>query len=653
MVDILKNKLTRTLMVSLLFSTIVALIMVTGFLNTWELRISDAFYAPSEPLDDIVIVAIDDNSFRELGMLPWPRNYYASVIENLNQSAVIGIDVIFDLATNAENDSALAEAFKTNNIVLAMEFTDFSYNNGELYGGTLIKPNATLGTPGVDFETGFVNLYQDSDGVIRSFPTSILGIEDHNHFSKVIVGEYTGVIPEMEESRMLINFFTKPGGYEYISFSDVYNKRTNPSYFYGKIVLIGVTSPVEHDDYTVPISNNDMPGVEINANIVQSILTRDYIYYQDDISTTIVIFIFALLTGILLYAFKMHIATVFVGVISTAFIFFSIIYTFNSGIIVNILYPLLSITGVYIPIIVLYYLTEEKNRKWITSIFGKYVSPLVIDNLLKNPDKLKLGGETRNLTIFFSDIRGFTQISERIDPKELVHLLNEYLTEMTSIIIMNQGLVDKYMGDAIMAFWGAPLEQIKHAEMACSSSLEMLDKLRELQKKWESEGIPSFDIGMGINTGIAIVGNMGSLNRFDYTAIGDNVNLASRMEGLNKYYGTNIIITENTQNIVKDKFETRKLDVVRVKGKKKQICIYELLSRKDKLSKKQREFVGIYEEGLEFYFNTQWEQAIKSFRAAIDIIDDNAARLFINRCQKFLKKQPPKNWDGVWEMEIK
>ena len=157
---ILKNKLTKTLIISLFFSTIVALIMVTGFLNTWELKISDAFYAPSDSLDDIVIIAIDDTSFRELGMLPWPRNYYAEVIENINQSAVIGIDVIFDLATNNENDSALAESFKAINIVLAMEYTDFSYKNGQLYGRSVIKPNATLGTPGVNFETGFVSILE-------------------------------------------------------------------------------------------------------------------------------------------------------------------------------------------------------------------------------------------------------------------------------------------------------------------------------------------------------------------------------------------------------------------------------------------------------------------------------------------------------------
>ena len=218
---------------------------------------------------------------------------------------------------------------------------------------------------------------------------------------------------------------------------------------------------------------------------------------------------------------------------------------------------------------------------------------------------------------------------------------------------LDEGLVDKYMGDAIMAFWGAPLDLPNHAEMACLSSLEMIDKLRELQKKWKNEGIPSFDIGIGVNSGDAIVGNMGSFKRFDYTAMGDNVNLASRLEGLNKIYGTNIIISEKTYDVVKDKFEVRRLDLVRVKGKKKSIFIYELLSVKGKLGKKQRDFVKLYEEGLDFYFKKKWNDAINAFQAALKINNEVACKVFIDRCKSFQKNKPPKDWDGVWEIKTK
>ena len=317
------------------------------------------------------------------------------------------------------------------------------------------------------------------------------------------------------------------------------------------------------------------------------------------------------------------------------------------------LYPLISTILVFFSIVVVYYRTEEKSRKWITSVFGKYVSPLVINNLIKNPDSLVLGGEKRNITIFFSDIRGFTSISEKLTPEELVHLLNEYLTEMTSIIINSQGLVDKYMGDAIMAFWGAPLDQPDHAELACESSLQMIKKLNELKKKWEKENIPAFDIGIGLNSGDAVVGNMGSSSRFDYTAMGDNVNIASRMEGLNKVYGTNIIMTDKTYKTVKEKYVSRKLDYVKVKGKRKPILIHELIQEKDGTSKDLQDFITAYETGLGLYIEKKWDKAIDSFKKAHKIMKDKASDLFINRCKEFMKNPPPKDWDGVWEMKTK
>ena len=652
MSGILKNKLTKTLLVSFLIAVIVAMLMPAGFLNTWESKISDAFYYPSSTLPEIIIVEIDDVSIYKIGEWPFSRDYYATVIENLNQSEVIGIDILFDLPR--EGDSELAEALKTHKVILAVEYKDLYFSDGRQYAGNLLKPNADLGNEGEDFKTGFINLNTDDDKVTRSFTPSILSNDAHDLFSKVIVQEY-GFQRNLGSSRTLINFFAEPRGYTYVSFYDVYNNSDNLPNFNNTIVLIGYTASGVDDTFMVPISDEAMPGVEVHANLVQSILSKDYIYYQDDVSAIGVIFLFALLTGLLLSRFRIHIATVLLAVIFIAYFLLSILVIFdNYGIIMNILFPLFALVIVYIALVVIYYQTEERSRKWITSVFGKYVSPVVIDNLIKNPDKLNLGGEKRNITIFFSDIRGFTSISERLEPEELVHLLNEYLSQMSSIITKDQGLVDKYMGDAIMAFWGAPLDQPNHTEIACSSSLEMMDKLRELQKKWKKEGIPSFEIGIGLNSGDAIVGNMGSFDRFDYTAMGDNVNLASRIEGLNKIYGTNIIIGENTHKAVKDKFETRKLDAVKVKGKKRSILIYELLSQKDGVSEKQRDFVKLYEAGLELYFKKKWKEAIKSFQAALKLMDDDgASNVFINRCKEFLKNPPPKDWDGVWEMKTK
>jgi adenylate cyclase len=650
MFRLFKTRLSKTLLISFIVAAIATMLLSVGFLNTWESKISDAFYSPSTTLDEIVIIAIDDQSLQELGRWPWPRDYFADVINVLNESVVIGIDISF--FEPAKGDIQLASAITNSTVVLAIEYTSFSLREGILYGETLLTPTEDIGTINEDYFVGYVNIYTDSDGVTRTFTPHITGVENHDHFALAVVSQYIGTTPQIENERMLINFFSEPGGYTSISFSDVYNKEVDPSYFEGKIVLIGATASDLHDDAIVPISNEAMPGVEINSNIVQSILTRDYLSYQDDISAIAMIFLFAFVTGVLLYRFKIHIASIFLALIAFIYVIISI-YSFDSGLILNILFPLLSMITVFIPLVIFYYLTEEQSRKWITSVFGKYVSPVVIDNLIQNPDMIKLGGEKRTITILFSDIRGFTPISEKLSPEELVHLLNDYLTEMTEIIHKDEGLVDKYMGDAIMAFWGAPLTQPNHHEKACISSLDMLGKLRELQSKWKQEGIPSFDIGIGLNSGDAIVGNMGSSQRFDYTAIGDSVNLASRLEGLNKLYGTNIIISEYTYKNVKEKFGIRKLDAVRVKGKRKPIYIYELIARKEELDPKTQECIHHFEEGLDLYFKKKWKNAIESFQKADNLKADPASKLFIDRCTGFISNSPSKDWDGVWEMKTK
>ena len=652
--NILASKLVKTIFITIIIGTIVTAFYLIGFLGTWENKISDAFYTPGVPSNEIVIVEIDDASLQALDSeWPLPRHYYATVIDNLNDSKVIGIDIEFFTNQSYTEDVLLADSInKSGKVVLAVKYENFSIRNNRVYGTELLKPIALLGSPGKDFEVGFVNLYEESDGVIRYFTPHLSGIEDHDHFSVVIAEKYLGFSRSLTESQMLIKFYAKPGGYNRVKFSDVYTNNTNFD-FTDKIVLIGVTTQDAHDFHTVPISNEAMPGVEIHANLVQSIILQDYLHVQNTFTVIGIIFLFAFLTGFLFYKLKMHIAVIILILIGITYVITSIYIFDYLNIIMNVLYPMISLISVSVGLIAMYYRTEEKSRKWITSIFGKYVSPVVINHLLLNPDKIKLGGEKRNITIFFSDIRGFTPISEKMNPEELVHLLNEYLNEMTSIIIKNQGLVDKFMGDAIMAFWGAPYDLSNHAEIACLSSLEMIEKLSDLQKKWKQQGIPFFEIGIGLNSGEAIVGNMGSSTRFDYTAIGDNVNLASRMEGLNKIYGTNMILTEKTFEFVKDKFETRKLDAVKVKGKRKSIFIYELVCRKNELSNKQQDFIRSYEEGLELYFGKKWEEAIKIFQNILKDKDDKATSVLITRCQQFIKNPPLKEWDGVWTMETK
>jgi len=242
--------------------------------------------------------------------------------------------------------------------------------------------------------------------------------------------------------------------------------------------------------------------------------------------------------------------------------------------------PLIQTALTYSMLVTYRVVNEQQEKKYIRQTFSKFVSKSVVDELLRDPSKIKLGGDKKILTVLFSDIRGFTSISEKLTPEELVEHLNIYLQGMTDIVINTDGTLDKYIGDAIMAFWGAPIEMSDHSLKACRAALEMMEALKVMNHKWEKEGKPILDIGIGINTGDMVVGNMGSSSRMDYTLMGDNVNLGSRLEGTNKFYGTNIIISEFTYQYVKDDVIARELDLIRVKGKALPVKIYELIDLK-------------------------------------------------------------------------
>ena len=300
------------------------------------------------------------------------------------------------------------------------------------------------------------------------------------------------------------------------------------------------------------------------------------------------------------------------------------------------------------------YATEGRQRRQIKQVFTHYMSDLLIQDLLKNPDKVRLGGEKRVLTVFFSDLAGFTSLSEKLTPEKVVMLLNRYLTAMTDIILASGGLIDKYEGDAIMAFWGAPLPQEDHALRACRAALENQSRLAELRQEFIKTGLPPVHARIGINTGEMIIGNIGSSQRFHFTVIGDSVNLASRLEGAGKEYGTGILIAEETYRRASDGVEVRELDLLRVKGKDKPVRIYELLSRKGELDPTKQKGYDFFAMGLEQYRKQQWQAAIDYFRQVLSLIpEDGPARTFINRCEQFKQTPPETDWDGVYTLATK
>ncbi|HAW86514.1 MAG: hypothetical protein A2087_07150 [Spirochaetes bacterium GWD1_61_31] len=297
---------------------------------------------------------------------------------------------------------------------------------------------------------------------------------------------------------------------------------------------------------------------------------------------------------------------------------------------------------------------EEENRRFIQGAFSKYLSQEVIEQIIANPDALKLGGDSCQITTFFSDVAGFSSISEQLTAEGLVQLLNEYLSEMTDIIMKNRGTVDKYEGDAIMAFWGAPLHYPDHPYQACLSAIEMQHRLAEMRTVWRQQGRHELKVRMGINSGRAVAGNMGSHSRLSYTVMGDSVNLASRLEGANKFYGTYNMVSQFTYEAIKDRFRCRELDLIRVVGKSEPIRVYELLDMPTAIPDQRQAALAEYERGLELYHDRRWQEARNSFVRVLKIDGDDApAKVYYKRCETFLKKPPEGDWDGVFNLSSK
>ncbi len=391
------------------------------------------------------------------------------------------------------------------------------------------------------------------------------------------------IIPIDNYGFMDINFIGGSGSFQHYSYNLFYrdgSMKGNES-LKDKILLVAAyaSTGIATDEKRSPYGASF--GIEHHANALNTILNQDFLYKFSDKQNLIIMLVIALLLGLLLPKVSIIIMVVFTVLLSVAYVIASYLFFDSSSIIIALASPVIQI-GVNFTLITAYrVLTEQKEKKYIRSTFSKFVSKSVVDELLKHPDKLKLGGEKKILTVLFSDIRGFTSISERLTPEELVEHLNIYLQEMTELVFRYQGTLDKYVGDEIMAFWGAPIPFEDHALQACKSAIEQMKKLHELNAMWEEQGKPSLNIGIGLNTGPMVVGNMGSSSRMDYTLMGDNVNLGARLEGTNKVYGTNIIISENTYEHVRDHVVVRELDLIRVKGKEQPVVIYELVDIKE------------------------------------------------------------------------
>ena len=433
-----------------------------------------------------------------------------------------------------------------------------------------------------------------------------------------------------------------------------------PEWFRDKYILIGAGYDDNPDSYRTPFYVERynyplMPGVEIHANALATLISGKSPHKASLWITLLITF----LTSFSIMILDRFMSPVLLGVSSVVM---GGLYWVLSFLVFERTYLALPVIQVSLGIVLVYLflmtyrsLTEGRQKRWIRNAFTRYISPEFVDILIKRPDMLYLGGEEKELTIMFTDIQGFTSISEGIPPSELVTILNEYLSGMTDILIANGGTLDKYEGDAIMAFWGAPIEQEDHAFLAVRAGLEMIRFTDRLAHEFEAQGKPRIRTRIGINTGKVVVGNVGSSKRFNYTIIGDEVNLASRLEGANKQYGTYFMISHSTKRLVEKGFHLRELDFIRVKGKERPVQVYEVMGYiHEELDDSIKKMLASYMEGLSLYREMRWESALKRFEDALRAYpQDGPSSTYVDRCRYFLHNPPEKDWDGVFELKTK
>jgi adenylate cyclase len=589
-----KNKWFIAIIIGATAVLLVVALWLSGALDLWEHKFYDFKFlirGEQEASNNIAIIAVDEPSLQRFGRWPWPRPVLARVISNLKQSgaAVVGVDMIFpERSQQKAQDKVLAHALEdAGNVVGASYFELLSEKVVNVVNGEVkIKEvkRKKLNVPVKDLEhsffaLGFTNAYPDNDGILRR---AILNESGHHAFGKLVAGEFLGTGPEKMDfpDEILCNFRGGDRTYVRYSFSLAYDNALPEDWVKGKIILIGSTATGAYDHYPTPYEKL-FPGVEFHATVIDNIINRNYIKVAPRAVTLLLIIIFGFGTAPLFLRIRPAIGILFfLGFLTLYFVIVQYGLFERSDLNLDFLKPGLAVTISYFGIMGYRFATEETEKRWIRKTFSSYLNPDIIKEITASPGRLVLGGEKRFMTVLFSDIRGFTSIAERLAAEDTVSMLNEYFSAMTEVVFKYHGTLDKFIGDGLMAFWGAPVPQHNHAERAVMCALEMGKRLEHLQQEWKKQNKPIVNVGIGIHTGEMIVGNMGSSKKMDYTAIGDNVNLASRLEGLTRRYNTRIIVSETTFQLVKNKVEAHSFGEVKLRGRKVPVVVYEILGRK-------------------------------------------------------------------------
>lgn len=692
-----------------------------------ELAMIDQMFEMRGPKDTsespVVLVAISNQADDQIPeRWPWSRDVFAHLIHNLNDAGakVIGLDVIFNQPDRyaPENDTLMAEAMKEHgNVVLG---ANLAREGGQVMR---VEPFQLFR----DYNPnpyGIIALDPDTDGAIRNYRLSRTHMDSTYHtFGLELIRRYKGIddsvrlqregdhyrfgnflIPVRSENNLMVNYHGGPGSFlefsldiiiddaDYLTIEDqeiwgyesveekqigIFDDPEMGLLYTGdledKIVIVGATMPELHDFHSTPFAPGDaMPGYEIHANAVETILSGNYIKTAGFGKNLLVLFITSILTALItvftsaMWGLWLVIALVGVLGYGVTYAFVSLSYS------LELIAPVMAVLLGYVGTQTYNYFVAQREKNRVQNMFGSYVSPALVDQMVESEEEPTLGGEEVNITAFFSDIQSFSAFSEKLQPTELVELINEYLTEMTDILTEERGTLDKYIGDAIVAFFGAPVPVEDHAYRACITSQRMLQKQAELREKWAAEGdkwpdiVSQMQTRIGINTGLMLTGNLGSTTRFNYTMMGDNVNLAARCESGAKAYGAYCMVTEETKREAEkfgDECVFRYLDKIIVVGRTQPVGVYEIMGLKSYLDSDSYTCLRLYNEGIQFYLNQEWDKAIEILIESAKYepmqpdrdfgVKTNPSLVMIERCKEMKAVPPGEDWDGVFEMKSK
>ncbi len=686
-----------------------------------ELSIQDSFFEIRGPLSvdhsPIVLVSVSEDADAEIPeKWPWPMSIHAKLIDNLNRAGAKAIifDIIFTKkdAFNPSNDTLFTEAIKKyGNVILAGDIAYSEFADGaerqtifpnKFYLENNINPIGLVSSdPFIDgyirsynfgrnyLNESYLTLALQAIKISEQIPDSLVSPLDptskSSHFN---LGNYQ--IQKEQLNSFVINFYGPQGSFPTYSYELVIddsnyttvmekeafeiNSFENPAtktgllyeeVFKDKIIIVGSTIPELRDFHPTPLttSSNPRPGYEIHAHALQTVLDGSYISRQKGITLLLIMYVL----GVFIVVFNWRYGAMQGAIFSLVLLLIYYVIALQSFLISQVF---LNVTAVCIVVFLSQlssfgyeFINEQREKIRIRSMFSSYVSPKLVDQMISSTELPKLGGETRNITAFFSDIVSFSMFSERLQPQKLVALINEYLTAMTDIINDQGGTLDKFVGDSIMAFYGAPIHFQDHASRACITSQLMQKRLVELRKKWKKDKIwPTsvYDLQhrMGINTGEMITGNMGSMRRFNYTIMGDNVNLASRCESGAKTYNVFTMVTESTKKDAEkygDHCLFRKLDTIIVKGRETPISIYEIVALRSDAEQRLMDCIGLFEQGIEYYNAMNWDKAIHSFKQSerLEAYPQNPSQIFVARCSLLKHSPPSDDWNGVYVMPSK